>query len=84
MPDEGDRAVDNSFESVGRRHVQVLDLNVTKIGIERVLALAGLNPVEQDLGVSEQFALVAVGGQIPEAFHDVDDAADCGCLVAHF
>ena len=56
---------------------------VVEIGVERIIALASLNPAKEDLGVSEQFALIAVGGQIPTALHDVDNSADRTRFVAH-
>jgi hypothetical protein len=69
---ESDRPVDDLSEGFRPRHFQFVALYVGKVQVKRFLALAGLNPIEKYLGVSEEFAVVAVGGQIPTASHGGD------------
>src|ERR1700677_3964721 len=80
---EFDGAIDNRAERIGLRHFEVVDLHLGKIGVERFLAVARCDPVVKRLSVSEEFALVAIGWQVPGVEHDLDDLADPACLVGH-
>src|SRR5208282_4994414 len=81
--DESDRAVDDLLIGVGFRHLEIVCLNAGEIGAKRLPAVAGLDPIDQRLRVSEQFAVVAVGGQVPTASHDGQYSADQACSVGH-
>src|ERR1700728_2901336 len=80
---EFDGAIDNRAERIGLRHFEVVDLHLGKIGVELFLAVARCDPVVKRLSVSEEFALVAIGWQVPGVEHDLDDLADPACLVGH-
>jgi hypothetical protein len=64
-PREFDGAFDNRPERIGPRHFKVVDLHLGKIGVKLILAVAGRDPVIERFGVGEEFALVAIGRQIP-------------------
>src|SRR5271166_687808 len=70
VPDKTDRTIDDLPARVGCRHVQFVDFHLGEEAVKRVLVVARLDPVEQHLGIGEEFALVAVGGQVPKIPHD--------------
>ena len=52
--DESDRTIDDLLIGVGFRHLQIVDLNAGEIGAKRLPAVAGLDPIDQRLRVSER------------------------------
>jgi hypothetical protein len=77
-----DGAVDNRPKRFRFRHFKVVDLHLGKIGVKLILAVAGNDAVVERLGIGEEFALIAIGRQIPCVEHNLDDLADPACLVS--
>src|SRR5580704_18812245 len=77
-----DGAVDNRPKRFRFRHFKVVDLHLGKLGVKLILAVAGNDAVVERLGIGEEFALIAIGRQVPGIAHNLDDLADPAYLVS--